>query len=326
MSVQNSTPSVQTTEKQSQDGNDHGKHMPDNVISSVQNSVQRDTHSHIKSHTRRRLVAGSVAAGFAQASAPVWAQAVKTDFAGIKAGESNMPAGQDSIPVYMARPDTGTGPWPVVVVVSEIFGVHEYIADVCRRFAKAGYMAVAPEFFYRIGDPGSLATIAEIQSQIVSQTADSMVMADIGHALDWAGKQGGDLRRAAITGFCWGGRITWLACAHHPQLKAGVAWYGRLTGDRNERFPRHPLDVADTLKAPVLGLYGSADTGIPMPQVEQMQRKLRESNNPVSRNSHIRVFVDAPHAFHADYRATYREGPAREGWADALAWLKQHMT
>lgn len=284
-----------------------------------------DTSATRHSTTRRRLIAGSVAAGFAGASAPVLAQAIKTDFVGIKAGESQLPTGKDSIPVYMARPETGSGPWPVIIVVSEIFGVHEYIADVCRRFAKAGFMAVAPEFFYRVGDPGSLATIAEIQSQITTQTPDAMVMADIAYALDWAEKQGGDTKRAAITGFCWGGRITWLACAQQARLKAGIAWYGRLTGERNDRFPQHPLDLADQLKAPVLGLYGSADTGIPMPQVEQMQAKLRESNNSVSRASRIRVFADAPHAFHADYRATYREGPARDGWSDALAWLAQYL-
>lgn len=274
---------------------------------------------------RRNWLRTSASIGLAMAAGPVAAQAIQTGFDGLQAGEVDLPTGADSVPAYTARPAKASGPLPVILVVSEIFGVHEYIADVCRRFAKAGYLAIAPEFFYRVGDPGSLATIAEIQSQIVSRTPDASVQTDIGHALDWAVANGGDEKRMGITGFCWGGRVTWLACATHPRLRAGVAWYGRLTGDRNDRFPRHPVDAVTDLKAPVLGLYGGADTGIPLGDVERMQGLLSASTNGIARQSRIRVFADAPHAFHADYRATYREGAAREAWSDALQWFSKQM-
>lgn len=260
--------------------------------------------------------------GFALASQAVHAQAIKTDYAGMQAGEVSLPAGPDSLPAYMARPATGSN-WPVIVVVSEIFGVHEYIADVCRRFAKEGFMAIAPEFFHRTGDPSSLGTIAEIQTQIISKTPDASVLADINYALDWARQQGGDLTKASITGFCWGGRITWLACAENPRLKRGVAWYGRLTGEQSANFPRHPVDIAAQIKAPVLGLYGGADTGISLEQVKRMEAALKSAaGNAAAQASRIDVYPDAPHAFHADYRNTYREDIARDAWSKALKWLK----
>jgi len=209
-----------------------------------------------------------------------------------------------------------------VIVVSEIFGVHEYIADVTRRFAKLGYLAIAPEFFTHAGDPNAYGTVAEIQQNIVAKTPDAQVLNDLQVALVWAGKNGGDLKRVGITGFCWGGRITWLS-ATLPQVRAGVDWYGRVIGEKTENSPRHPVvDIAADLKAPVLGLYGAADTGISLESVEQMRAALAQAapKNPAAKASMIAVYPDAPHVFHADYRATY----PKYGWEKCLAWFKKN--
>jgi len=270
------------------------------------------------------VTASALGLGFVAASEPVMAQAIKTDFAGIKAGEQDIPVGSFNLPAYISRPEKAIGPLPVVIVVSEIFGVHEYIADVTRRFAKLGYLAIAPEFFIRAGDPNTFGTIAEIQSNIVAKTPDTQVLGDLKAAITWAGKNGGDPKKVAVTGFCWGGRITWLS-ATMPEVKAGVAWYGRLVGDKTANNPKQPVEIAAELKAPVLGLYGSADTGIPVDTVDQMKAALaKASSNPSAKASKFEIYPEAPHAFHADYRATYREGPAKDGWAKCLAWFKQH--
>ncbi len=270
------------------------------------------------------VTASALGLGFVAASEPVMAQAIKTDFAGIKAGEQDIPVGSFNMPAYISRPEKASGPLPVVIVVSEIFGVHEYIADTTRRFAKLGYLAIAPEFFTRAGDPNSFGTVAEIQSNIVAKTPDPQVLGDLKAAIAWAGKNGGDLKKVAVTGFCWGGRITWLS-ATMPEVKAGVAWYGRLVGDKTANNPKQPVEIAVDLKAPVLGLYGSADTGIPLDTVEQMKAALsKASSNPAAKASKFEIYLEAPHAFHADYRATYREGPAKDAWAKCLAWFKQH--
>ena len=264
--------------------------------------------------------------GFATAAQPVLGQQlIATDFKGIKAGERTIDLGSEELYAYVAEPEKKEGKLPIVIVASEIFGVHEHIADITRRFAKLGYMAIAPEFFTRAGDPTSLGTVAEIMSEIVSKTPDKQVMSDISSALKWAGENGGDLARVGVTGFCWGGRITWLACANLPQVKAGVAWYGRLVGDKNDNFPAHPVDLAQSLKAPVLGLYGGKDTGIPLETVEQMKKALYQaSGNPAAAKSRFVIYPDAPHAFHADYRATYQEGPAKDGWDQCIKWFKQN--
>jgi carboxymethylenebutenolidase len=273
-------------------------------------------------------VAGAAATtlgvGFVAAADPVLAAAIETDFKGIKAGEHMIPVGGFQMPAYVSRPEKTKGNLPIVIVVSEIFGVHEHIADVTRRFAKLGYLAIAPEFFIRAGDPNAYGTIAEIQSNIVAKTPDTQVLNDFQAALVWAGKNGGDLKRVGVTGFCWGGRITWLA-ATLPQVKAGVAWYGRLIGEKTEGNPRHPVDLAADLKAPVLGLYGGADTGISLESVEQMRAALAQAaiKNPAAKASMIEVYPNAPHAFHADYRASYREGPAKDGWEKCIAWFKK---
>jgi carboxymethylenebutenolidase len=267
---------------------------------------------------------GALGVGFVAASEPVLAAAIETDFNGLKAGEQMIPVGSFQMPAYVSRPEKAKGSLPIVIVASEIFGVHEYIADVTRRFAKLGYLAIAPEFFTRAGDPNTYGTVAEIQKNIVAKTPDTQVLNDLQAALVWAGKNGGDLKRVGVTGFCWGGRITWLS-ATLPQVRAGVAWYGRLIGEKTEGNPRHPVEIAADLKAPVLGLYGGADTGISLESVDQMKVALAQaaSKNPFAKASQFEVYPDTPHAFHADYRATYREGPAKDGWEKCIAWFKK---
>ena len=283
------------------------------------------------SNARREFIKTSVigattmGVGFVAASDPVLAAAIETDFTGLKAGEQMIPVGSFQLPAYVSRPANAKGALPIVIVVSEIFGVHEYIADVTRRFARLGYLAIAPEFFARAGDPNTYGTIAEIQANIVAKTPDTQVINDLQAALGWAGKNGGDLKRVGVTGFCWGGRITWLS-ATLPQVRAGVAWYGRLIGEKTEGNPRHPVEIAADLKAPVLGLYGGADTGISLESVEQMRAALAQAaaKNPAAKASQIEVYPDAPHAFHADYRASYREGAAKDGWEKCIAWFKKN--
>lgn len=271
------------------------------------------------------VTATSIGIGFVAASEPVLAAAIETDFKGIKAGEQMIPVGTFQMPAYISRPENAKGKLPIVIVTSEIFGVHEYIADVTRRFAKLGYLAIAPEFFIRAGDPNIYGTTADIMSNIVAKTPDSQVLNDIQAALVWAGKNGGDLKKVGVTGFCWGGRITWLS-ATLPQVKAGVAWYGRLVGEKTEGNPKHPVDIAAELKAPVLGLYGGADAGISLETVEQMRQELAKAapKNPAAKASRFEIYPDAPHGFHADYRALYREGPAKDGWEKCIAWFKQN--
>jgi carboxymethylenebutenolidase len=285
-------------------------------------TVAADRRSFMKASA---ITATSIGVGFVAASEPVMAAAIETDFTGIKAGEQMIPVGSFQMPAYVSRPDKAKAKLPIVIVASEIFGVHEYIADVTRRFAKLGYLAIAPEFFTRAGDPNTFGTVAEIQKNIVAQTPDSQVLNDLQAALVWAGKNGGDLKKVGVTGFCWGGRITWLS-ATLPQVRAGVAWYGRVIGEKTENSPRHPVDIAAELKAPVLGLYGGADTGISLESVEQMREALVKAapKNLAAKASRFEIYPDAPHAFHADYRATYREGPAKDGWEKCIAWFKQN--
>lgn len=279
--------------------------------------------------TRREFLRNTTAVGFglgfASVAQPTFAQVIQTDFTGIQAGEETIVDGATELFAYVAKPANSQAKLPVVIIASEIFGVHEHIADIARRFAKLGYMAIAPEFFTRAGDPTALGTMAEIMSQIVAKTPDRQVMADIGVALKWASSHQGDLSRVGITGFCWGGRITWLACATLPQIRAGVAWYGRLVGEKSENFPAHPVDLAAQLKAPVLGLYGGKDTGISLETVEQMKKALAAApDNKAAAASRFEIYPEAPHAFHADYRATYQAGPAKDGWEKCLQWFKQN--
>jgi carboxymethylenebutenolidase len=268
----------------------------------------------------RRTVLKVLGAGYAAAAGTAMAQtAIRTPAEGLTAGEVTYEVNGFKVPAYRAAPAGKTG-LPVVLVVQEIFGVHEYIADTARRFAKAGYLAIAPELYARQGDPGSYGEIAKLQAEVVSRVADAQVMADLDGALKWAAANGGDVRKAGITGFCWGGRITWLYAAHGP-VKAGVAWYGRLVGDDSESTPKQPVDVVADLKAPVLGLYGAADTGIPLDTVDKMKAALAKGS-PAARASQFVVYPNAPHAFHADYRPSFRQGPAEDGWKRALAWFR----
>ena len=270
--------------------------------------------------TRRGFVASMLASGFAAAVQPVMAQQViTTDTQGLSVGEIVVASNGTKLPAYQARPATGSK-FPVVLVVQEIFGVHEHIKDVCRRLAKLGYLAVAPELYYRQGSVASMTNIQEILDKVVSKVPDDQVMVDLDNCVAWARANGGDVSRLAITGFCWGGRIVWLYAAHNPQLKAGVAWYGRLVGAASAQTPKQPTDLAKDLKAPVLGLYGGQDQGIPLDTVD----KMREAIKAAGGKSEIHVYPDAPHAFHADYRPSYRKDAAEDGWKRLQAWLKQN--
>jgi carboxymethylenebutenolidase len=271
---------------------------------------------------RRR---GFVAGGFAAAVAPTGAlraQTIVTDDAGLISEEVLITAADGRrMPAWRAQP-AGRQGLATVLVVHEAYGVHEHIRDVCRRFAKAGWQAVAPDLFFRQGDPRRYETTAEIFAQVISRVPDAQVLSDLDAAAQWAAGNGGSRERLGVTGFCWGGRIVWLYAAHRPRLKAGVAWYGRLSGSSNALTPQHPLDVAETLRAPVLGLYGGRDDGIPLSVVEEMKLRLSFGRG-ASQISDFVVYPDAPHAFHADYRPGYRATEAADAWARCLAWLRR---
>ncbi len=275
-----------------------------------------------RSFNRRDFVGTAVGSGFAAAVLPVSAQTITTDTQGLEAGPVTVPVGDFQMPAYAARP-AGKKNAPVVLVISEIFGVHEHIADVARRFAKQGYFAVAPDLFVRQGDAKSVTDIARLMSEIISKVPDEQVMRDLDATVAWAKTQGGNTGHLGITGFCWGGRITWLFAAHNPSVKAGVAWYGRLQGSSTPLTPKHPIDVVGQLKAPVLGLYGGQDGGIPVASVAAMQEALQQGS-PAAKASEFVVYKDAGHAFHADYRPSYRAEAAKDGWARCLSWFKQH--
>ena len=302
------------------------------------------------SPTRRQVIGAAAGAGFALAVRPISAATIATPADGLDAGDVTIKTSTGDIPGYRAVPAKRKKKAPVVLVVQEIFGVHEHIRDVCRRLAKQGYFAVAPELFFRQGDVSKMADFKEIRSKVVSKVPDAQVMGDLDATLAWAKASGAaDVSRAGITGFCWGGRIAWLYAAHSNAVKAGVAWYGRLVGDKRvERSaalpreahrgglgpsqgpkdeaplqPRHPIDVAAALKAPVLGLYGGRDDGIPQDTVAQMQAALA-AGGAASKRSEIKVYPEAGHAFFADYRPSYRADDAADGWTRLLAWFKSN--
>jgi carboxymethylenebutenolidase len=273
--------------------------------------------------TRRTALKAALGVGYAAAALPVMAQtAIKTPADGLTTGEVMIDVNGYAMPAYRASPAGKTG-LPVVLVLSEIFGVHEYIADTARRFARAGYMAIAPELFVRQGDAQSYGEMAKLIAEVISKVPDAQVLADLDATVKWAAAHGGDTRKLGVTGFCWGGRQTWLYAAHNPAVKAGVAWYGRLVGQTSELNPRHPVDVAAKLHGPVLGLYGAADTGIPLDTVDKMKSALAAGNAAAKASTFV-VYPDAPHAFHADYRPSFRQEAAEDGWKRALAWFQQH--
>jgi carboxymethylenebutenolidase len=241
---------------------------------------------------------------------------ISTDSIGLTAGDVSIPNGDFQVPAYRAMPAAGVS-FPIVLVIQEIFGVHEHIRDLCRRLAKEGYLAIAPSLYDRQGDVSRFTDFTQIVSEVVSKVPDAQVISDLDATVRWAGGQKGDISRLAITGFCWGGRITWRYAAHNPTLKAGAAWYGRLVGIQTELTPKHPIDIAAELKAPVLGLYGGRDTGIPLDTVERMRAALHPPSNIV-------VYPDAGHAFNADYRPSYHAAAARDAWQRMLTFFKEN--
>jgi carboxymethylenebutenolidase len=272
--------------------------------------------------TRRTFVVTSLSAGFAIAAQPIQeATTITTDTNGLTAGEVKIPVKDGQIPAYRAMPASGNN-FPTVLVVQEIFGVHEHIKDICRRFAKAGYLAVAPEMYARQGNVSNL-QIAEVL-KIVAKVPDDQVMSDLDAAVAWAKNNNGNSGKLGITGFCWGGRIVWLYAAHNPNLKAGVAWYGRLVPPPPDRSnplqPKYPIELAKDLKAPVLGLYASNDSGIPNETVEQMKNAVKEANKP----SEITVYPGTQHGFYADYRPSYNKEAAQAGWQRLIEWFKKN--
>ena len=276
-----------------------------------------------RSFDRRGFMKTALGSAFAAAVLPVSAQTVHTDFNGLTAGEVTVPVGDFKMPAYRAQPE-GKTKLPVVIVISEIFGVHEYIADICRRFAKLGYLAIAPELFVRQGDPRAYGTVQETVANVVSKVPDSQVAGDIDATIAWATENGGDAARIGMTGFCWGGRQVWLAAERNPGIKAAVAWYGPLKGNPKPLQPVSPVDKVDELKAPVLGLYGAKDTVITEDVRDTMKVALEKSRNPKAHASRIIVYPNSGHAFHADYRPSYVKADAEDGWKKCLAWFKDH--
>jgi carboxymethylenebutenolidase len=269
---------------------------------------------------RRAFLKTALGTGFAAAVLPVSAQTViRTDSVGLTAGEVILTVNGQKVPVYRAQPE-GRSNLPVVLVISEIFGVHEHIADVARRFAKLGYLALAPDLFVRQGDPAAYGTIAELYKEVISKVPDAQVMTDLDACVAYAKANGGNTDKLAITGFCWGGRITWMYAAYNPNVKAGAAWYGRLVGDKTALTPTHPVDIAPTLKPAILGLYGGKDDGIPQSTIEQMKAALAKGSS----KSEFVVYPDSGHAFHADYRPSYVAADARDGFARTLAWFRSY--
>ena len=269
---------------------------------------------------RRGVVMTGLISGFTLATTRVEAQAIHTDAAGLVAGETTVPTDKGDLPAYFARPD-GAGPFPTVLVIEEIFGVHEYIKDVCRRLAKAGYLAVAPELYARIGDLSKMTDVSAIIRDVISKAPDDQLLRDLDATAAWAAANRGDPKRLVVTGFCRGGRDVWLYAAHNPALKAAVAWYGPVGGTPSSIQPHNAADVATELKAPLLGLYGGQDAGIPVADVRAAAAKAASAGKTVQ----IHVFDDAPHGFHADYRPSYRKADAEAGWQEMLGWFSKYL-
>ncbi|MDP2333626.1 MAG: dienelactone hydrolase family protein [Reyranella sp.] len=276
---------------------------------------------------RGAMAVGGAALGstFALSIQPVSAQTmITTPTDGLTAGAVKVKTKDGKeMDAYRAMPASGTG-FGTILVVQEIFGVHSHIADMCRRFAKAGYYAIAPELYFRQGDPKGYTEIPKLIAEIVAKVPDEQVMGDLDACVAFAKGEGkADTAKLGVTGFCWGGRITWLYAAYNPGVKAGVAWYGRVVGDSTALTPKHPVDLAKDLKAPVLGLYGGADTGIPNDTVDKMRAALKDGS-AAAKKSEIVTYPDTPHAFNADYRPSYRKDQAEDGWKKAIAWFKSN--
>ncbi|GMO11184.1 dienelactone hydrolase family protein [Bradyrhizobium sp. TM233] len=261
----------------------------------------------------------AVAAGYTLAAGPVRAEAITTDTNGLQVGDARIKVGSEEMPAYFARP-AGNTKAPVIIVAMEIFGLHEYIKDVTRRLAKLGAFAIAPDYYFRKGI--DLTKVAEVKDllPVVNAKPDAELLSDLDAVVAWAGSQGGDTAKLGIIGFCRGGRTVWEYAAHSSTLKAGVAFYGTLVDPENPLLPKSPMQLAPEMKAPVLGLYGGADTGIPVAQVEQMKAALEQNK----KTAEFKIYPEAPHGFHADYRGSYRKGAAEDAWKQAQAWFKKY--
>ena len=268
---------------------------------------------------RRGMMMTGLISGFTLAVTRVEAQVIHTGTDGLDAGETKVPTSEGMLPAYYARP-AGAGPFPTVLVIEEIFGVHEYIKDTCRRLAHAGYLAVAPELYARIGDLSGMTDVGAIVRDVISKAPDDRLLQDLDSTAAWAAQNKGDPARLAVTGFCRGGRNTWMYDAHNPALKAAVAWYGPIKGQPSPIQPTNPGDIAADLKAPLLGMYGGQDTGISVADVQAAAAKAKAAGKTVE----VVVYPDAPHGFHADYRPSYRKADAEDGWAKMLAWFKKY--
>ncbi len=288
--------------------------MTDELESLLSNPMAKDRTD------RRDFMKVALGTGFAAAVLPTLSQAaISTDSEGLDTGTVQLSIDGQAVPVYRAQPKGASKP-PVVLLVSEIFGIHHYIADIARRYAKLGYLVLAPDLFMRQGDATKYESIPELMKAIIAKVPDAQVMRDLDACVAWAAEHGGDTSRLAVTGYCWGGRITWMYAAHNPKVKAGVAWYGRLVQDKTALQPQHPVDIAGELTAPVLGLYGGRDTGISLSSVEQMKAALAKGKS----GSEIVVYPEAGHGFHADYRPSYVEADAKDGWTRCIDWMKRH--
>jgi carboxymethylenebutenolidase len=268
---------------------------------------------------RRGFVMGSLMTGFTLATTRVEAQEIHTDATGLDAGETRVPVSDGALPAYFARP-TGAGPFPTVLVIEEIFGVHEYIKDICRRLAHQGYLAVAPELYARIADLSKMTDVGKIVHDVIMKAPDATLLADLDATASWAAANHGDAARLAVTGFCRGGRDTWLYATHNPHLKAAVAWYGPVTGPTSVIQPQNPIDVAAQLKCPLLGMYGGEDPSIHVPDVQETAERAKAAGKVVD----IIVYPDAGHGFHADYRPSYKPNDAADGWQRMLAWFHKY--
>ncbi|HHX4057934.1 MAG: dienelactone hydrolase family protein [Burkholderia contaminans] len=273
--------------------------------------------------SRRKFMQAALGGAFAAAVLPVSAQTVTTDSEGLDVDTVEIRSGDASVPAYRAQPKDKTN-LPVVIVIHEIFGVHAHIADVCRRFAKLGYLAIAPDLFARQGNAEKYPTIKDLVDHIVSKVPDRQVTEDLDATVAWAGKNGGDLSRLGVVGFCWGGRQSWLYAEHNPHVRAAVAWYGFVEGKTDEMTPFNPVDHASLLKVPVLGLYGEKDTNITQASLANMRKAIQASDSKLARESEIVVYPDAGHAFFADYRPSYVKADAEESWKRAIAWLHKY--
>jgi carboxymethylenebutenolidase len=260
----------------------------------------------------------ATAAGYTLLAGPVRADVIRTDTNGLTVGDVKIAVSDGEMPAYFARPANVANP-PVILVAMEIFGLHEYIKDVTRRLAKLGAFAVAPDYYFRKGD---LTKITEMKDlfPIVNAKPDTELFSDLDATVAWAKAQGGDTNRLGIMGFCRGGRTVWLYSTHNPNLKAGVAFYGSLADPHSEAMPKNALDLAAEVKEPVLGLYGGADTGISVDQVEKMKAELKEAG----KTAEFKIYPDAPHGFHADYRPSYRKEAAEDAWQQLEAWFRKY--